>query len=200
MNVIMIDFIPINLQNYIGKEVTVILRNGKKLVDRIIYDYRFPDYPYKFGIRCYTKDGRTLIDKNCRTDIAFLWVEEKVDEELEEELRKATEKVMTEMYGGNTPIVPDETIEEWKKQGLLSETPTLPEMIEVNGVKYQRVEEPQKPKTLWDRFYLAKWSDSACDEFCEIVKEWISQYGCDYNDRYADGYEDALETLKENLK
>ena len=107
---------------------------------------------------------------------------------------------MTEMYGGNTPIVPDETIEEWKRQGLLSETPTLPEMIEVNGVKYQRVEEQQKSKTLYQMMYDEKWCKSGCDEFCEIVEEWISQYGCDYNDRYAEGYEDALATLKENLK
>jgi hypothetical protein len=90
----MIDYIPINLQNYIGKEVTAILRNGKKLVDRIIYDNQFPNYPYKFSLRCYTKEGRTLIDNNCPSDIAFLWVEEKEDKELEEKLRKATEKVM----------------------------------------------------------------------------------------------------------
>ena len=73
-------------------------------------------------------------------------------------------------------------------------------MIEVNGVKYQQVEEPQKPKTLYQMMYDEKWCKSGCDEFFEIVENWISQYGCDYNDRYAEGYEDALKTLKENLK
>lgn len=200
MDVKMIDYISINLQDYIGKEVTVLLRNNQKEEGLLTFHNRYPEYPYRFERKLYNKNGKCLMGYYGSLDIAFLWVDEKVDEELEEKLRKATEKVMTKMYGGNTPIVPDETIEEWKKQGLLSETPTLPEMIEVNGVKYQRVEEPQKPKTLWERFYDAKWSDSACDEFCEIVEEWISQYGCDYNDRYAEGYEDALKTLKENLK
>ena len=115
-------------------------------------------------------------------------------------LKSQMTKMTSEMFGANIPIVPDETIEEWKEQGLLSENQNLPEMIEVNGVKYQRVKQPQKSKTLWERFYDAKWSDSACDEFCEIVHQWISQCSCDFNDRYAEGYETALKDLKENLK
>jgi hypothetical protein len=118
-----------------------------------------------------------------------------------EPLYKKKSQMTVEMFGANTPIVPDETIEEWKKQGLLSETPTLPEMIEVNGVKYQRVKEPQKSKTLWERFYDAKWSDSACDEFCEIVEKWISDFSYNtFGNDYDDGYDYALKTLKENLK
>ena len=37
---------------------------------------------------------------------------------------------MTEMYGGNTPIVPEETIEEWSKLYGLKTEPTDIEILE----------------------------------------------------------------------
>jgi hypothetical protein len=78
---------------------------------------------------------------------------------------------------------------------------TAPDIIEINGVKYQRVEEPPKPPTLSSAL-LAKTQLSGwgCLLICEIVKDWISLHSCDFNDRYAEGYEDALNNLKENLK
>ena len=236
MDVTMINYTPINLQNYIGKEVTAFLRNGKKLVDRIIYDNRVPNYPYKFGLRCYTKDGRTLIDNNCPSDIMFLWVEEKEDKELEEKLRKVTEKVMmnnqeilislnekikaaeesllylnqtkegiVRMIANSKKSPVEEAYKDWCGEYPSGTSSNASQWVTFQAgysAAYEEKvnEEPQNSKPLWERFYDAKWSDSACDEFCEIVKEWISQYGCDYNDTYAEGYEDALATLKENLK
>ena len=39
---------------------------------------------------------------------------------------------MTEMYGGNTPIVPEETIEEWSKLYGLKTEPTDTEILELS--------------------------------------------------------------------
>jgi hypothetical protein len=78
---------------------------------------------------------------------------------------------------------------------------TAPDIIEINGVKYQRVEEP-KPLTLWKTIYNNKFSDDTSEDICEIVRDWISQYSCDWVvcKEYLDGYTDALNNLKENLK
>jgi hypothetical protein len=79
---------------------------------------------------------------------------------------------------------------------------TAPDIIEINGVKYQRVEE-SKPPTLSSAL-LAKTQLSGfdCELICKIVEEWISQYSCDWVvcKEYFDGYTDALNNLKENLK
>ena len=44
---------------------------------------------------------------------------------------------MTEMYGGNTPIVPEETIEEWSKLYGLKTEPTDTEILEFLLAKFQ---------------------------------------------------------------
>ena len=41
---------------------------------------------------------------------------------------------MTEMYGGNTPIVPEETIEEWSKLYGLKTEPTETKMTDLEKV------------------------------------------------------------------
>ena len=77
---------------------------------------------------------------------------------------------------------------------------TAPDIIEINGVKYQRVEEP-KPITLYKTLYNMDYHHIS-EDICEIVRDWISQYSCDWAvcKEYLDGYTDALNNLKENLK
>ena len=77
-----------------------------------------------------------------------------------------------------------------------------PDIIEINGVKYQRVEEP-KPRTLNSNLLTkTQVPRRGCEKICKIVEEWISQYSCDWVvcNEYLDGYTDALNHLKENLK
>lgn len=59
----------INLKNYIDKKVVVFHRNLKKVEGYIKYNNQFPDYPYKFNDRCYTKNGKILIDNKNGWDI-----------------------------------------------------------------------------------------------------------------------------------
>lgn len=79
---------------------------------------------------------------------------------------------------------------------------TLPDIIEIAGVKYQKVEEPQKPKTLYQILYDDKWANGDCNMFCEYVEGWMTQYNCDYVvcTEYLKGHNDAMKTLKENLR
>lgn len=78
---------------------------------------------------------------------------------------------------------------------------TTPDIIEINGVKYQRVEEPEKLKTLYQMFYDEKWTASSCNGFCKIVKEWMSQYTHNVmTGEYLKGYEECLTVLEKNLK
>lgn len=81
---------------------------------------------------------------------------------------------------------------------------TLPDIIEIDGVKYVKVvEESQKPKTLYQMFYDDnRWSTSVSNEFCDTVERWMSQYICDYVacEEFLDGYDTAMKMLKENLR
>jgi len=75
-----------------------------------------------------------------------------------------------------------------------------PDIIEIGGVKYQRIEEP-KPPTLYDALCeKGGMYSSVCDTVVEIVKEWLPntrfEDGADYNI----GWNDCLQHLEENLK
>jgi hypothetical protein len=80
----------------------------------------------------------------------------------------------------------------------------LPDIIEIGGVKYQRVEEP-KPQTLFE--IIREWCDDDDQPTCEelvnkIEREWLPNEGChelNSND-YCEGWNDCIEHLKENLK
>jgi hypothetical protein len=80
----------------------------------------------------------------------------------------------------------------------------LPDIIEIGGVKYQRVEEP-KPQTLFE--IIREWCDDDNQPTCEelvsrIEKGWLPNEGChelNSND-YCEGWNDCIEHLKENLK
>jgi len=63
----------INLKNYIGKKVVVFHRNLKKVEGYVKYNNQFPDYPYTFNYRCYTKNGKILIDNKNGWDICEIF-------------------------------------------------------------------------------------------------------------------------------
>jgi hypothetical protein len=76
------------------------------------------------------------------------------------------------------------------------------QMVIINGVQYQRVEEP-KPPTLYNTLYVrSSMYSSVCDTVCEIVEKWLPLEGChelkSYD--YSEGWNDCLQHLKENLK
>lgn len=61
------------------------------------------------------------------------------------------------------------------------------------------------PPTLWERFYAAKWSDSACDEFCEIVEQWLpKEQSANSQNTYVEltveGFNDCLNQIKSKLR
>ena len=77
-----------------------------------------------------------------------------------------------------------------------------PEIIEIGGVKYQRVEESQEPKTLEQMLNEKKYFLTDVN-ICDIVEEWMSQYTCDSYvacREYLNGYDACLETLKSSLR
>ena len=124
---------------------------------------------------------------------------------------------MTEMYGGNTPIVPDETDAEWELEEKLrratekvmnSNKQSLPDTIEIGGVKYKRVETPQ---SFYDK--LEEWieilnftqskehKDLLVIEILNIVKEFIPEpYEGVGLSEYFLGYNEAIRKMEEKLK
>lgn len=79
------------------------------------------------------------------------------------------------------------------------------DFVVINGVKYQKVEEPKpKVRTLYD--ICVEWCDDDDDppvgELIDAIEEWMSQYICDYVvcAEYLQGYNDAMKILKENLR
>jgi len=81
-----------------------------------------------------------------------------------------------------------------------------PDIIEIGGVKYQRVEE-QKPQTLYER--LSNSLDGTiivCDSrlkdiICTIVSNWLpNQLEHKSIDSYSSGWNDCLNRLRLTLK
>ncbi len=72
------------------------------------------------------------------------------------------------------------------------------ETIMIDGVKYQKVEEP-KPKTLYEMFCKEHGQFINRDVICEIVERWLPDED-DGDDRYACGWNDCVEKLKLRLK
>jgi hypothetical protein len=76
-----------------------------------------------------------------------------------------------------------------------------PDIIEIGGVKYQRI---VKPQTLYE--IIREWNDNedypTCEELVSRIEDWISRYKCDYVvcAEYLQGYNALMETLKANLK
>lgn len=79
---------------------------------------------------------------------------------------------------------------------------SLPDTIEIDGVKYKKVEEePEQLKTLYQMLDDKKHHPDTCDFICDIVKKWMSQYTHNVMcGEYLRGYEDCMLVLEENLK
>jgi hypothetical protein len=72
------------------------------------------------------------------------------------------------------------------------------ETIMIDGVKYQKVEEP-KPPTLYEMFCKEQLEFVNREVICEIVERWLPDED-DGDDRYACGWNDCVEKLKLRLK
>ena len=85
---------------------------------------------------------------------------------------------------------------------------SAPDIIEIGGVKYQKVEEePEVLKTLYDALQCPlhingyHFNEDQKDWICDIVKRWMSQYADNVMcGEYKKGYEYCLTVLEENLK
>jgi hypothetical protein len=74
--------------------------------------------------------------------------------------------------------------------------------IIIDGIKYQKVEEP-KPPTLYDALCeKGGMYSSVCDTVIKIVSEWLPLEGChelkSYD--YSDGWNDCIKYLKTRLR
>jgi predicted RNA-binding Zn-ribbon protein involved in translation (DUF1610 family) len=101
--------------------------------------------------------------------------------QVEEKLRRATEKVMnsqTEVDISTVLIEGDE--------------------VTIMGIKYKRVEEP-KPQTLYEVLINLGYHHS-CDEILDAVKEWLPDEVEVDTEEYNAGWNDCLQHLKEKLK
>ena len=72
------------------------------------------------------------------------------------------------------------------------------ETIMIDGVKYQKVEEP-KPKILYEMFCKEQLEFVNREVICDIVERWLPDED-DGDDRYACGWNDCVEKLKLRLK
>jgi hypothetical protein len=74
------------------------------------------------------------------------------------------------------------------------------QIVIVNGVQYQKIEEP-KPPTLYNTLYVrSSMSSSVCDTVCEIVKKWLPDEVEVDTEEYNAGWNACIKYLKENLK
>ena len=86
-----------------------------------------------------------------------------------------------------------------------------PDIIEIGGIKYQKVvEEPKEPQTLYDALQLTyftngyHFNEGQKDWICKVVEEWLSQFHPDYmsfeNLSYSNAFFDALELARKTLR
>ena len=73
------------------------------------------------------------------------------------------------------------------------------DIIEIGGVKYQRVEEP-KPQTLYEMFCKKHGEFISREAICEIVKEWLPAKVIEDGEDYNNGWNDCLQYLQERIK
>ena len=86
-----------------------------------------------------------------------------------------------------------------------------PDIIEIGGIKYQKVvEEPKEPQTLYDALRLPDFTvgyhfnEGQKDRICEVVEEWLSQFHPDdmsfENLSYSNAFFDALDLVRKTLR
>ena len=86
-----------------------------------------------------------------------------------------------------------------------------PDIIEIGGIKYQKVvEEPKEPQTLYDALQLTyftngyHFNEGQKDWICKVVEEWLSQFHPDdmsfENLSYSNAFFDALDLARKTLR
>jgi predicted RNA-binding Zn-ribbon protein involved in translation (DUF1610 family) len=102
--------------------------------------------------------------------------------QVEEKLRRATEKVMNSQteVDISTVLIDGDT-------------------ATIMGVRYQRIEEP-KPQTLYEIFCAEQGQFINREVICDIVKEWLPDEVEVDTEEYNAGWNDAIKTLKDKLR
>ena len=88
---------------------------------------------------------------------------------------------------------------------------SAPDIIEIGGVKYQKVvEEPKEPQTLYDALQLRyftvgyHFNEGQKDWICKVVEEWLSQFYLNKmsfeNLSYRNAFFDALDLVRKTLR
>jgi hypothetical protein len=73
------------------------------------------------------------------------------------------------------------------------------DIIEIGGVKYQRIEEP-KPPTLYEMFCKKHLQFVSREVICEIVTEWLPPEVIEDGEDYNNGWNDCLKYLRGRIK
>ena len=93
----------------------------------------------------------------------------------------------------------------------MTKTNPAPDIIEIGGVKYQKVEEePKEPQTLYDAltfpYVIAghHFDGGQKDRICDIVDKWLSQFYLNKmsfeNLSYRNAFFDALDLVRKTLR
>ena len=93
----------------------------------------------------------------------------------------------------------------------MTKTNSAPDIIEIGGVKYQKVEEePKEPQTLYDALQCPLYihgyhfNEGQKDWICDIVDKWLSQFHPDdmsfENLSYSNAFFDALDLVRKTLR
>ena len=80
---------------------------------------------------------------------------------------------------------------------ITSTYPIDDEIVTINGVKYQRVEEP-KPQTLLE--YFNSFGIVGAEGICNIVAKWLPDEVIEDGEDYNNGWNDCLKLMRLNLK
>ncbi len=75
------------------------------------------------------------------------------------------------------------------------------DIIEIGGVKYQRVEEP-KPTTLYEALHEVYFGTTYVhkEEICGVVEKWLPAKVIEDGEDYNKGWNDCLQYLQERIK
>ncbi len=75
------------------------------------------------------------------------------------------------------------------------------DIIEIGGVKYQRVEEP-KPTTLYEALHEVYFGTTYVhkEEICGVVERWLPAKVIEDGEDYNKGWNDCLQYLQERIK
>jgi len=77
-----------------------------------------------------------------------------------------------------------------------------PDIIEIGGVKYQRVEEPKPPTLYKTLLQKTEYYPKVCGEICDVVEDWLPLEGChelkSYG--YSAGWNDCIKVIRRKLR